>query len=475
MRIAVFTNVEHKEREGNFYAYAPYIREMKLWLRHVEEVEVVAPVKTRGAGDEAMRRNGEQGTGYEHSELAFTEVPSFNFLDLSSTVRSVFKIPFIILKILKVMRRADHLHLRCPGNIGLLACICQIFFPSKSKSAKYAGNWDPAAKQPWTYRFQKWLLSNTFFTKNMQVLVYGEWPGQSKNVVPFFTASFSEREKTEVRKKTFSETFIFLFVGNLVEGKRPLEVIKLVEKLNFKLRGGTDQEIRASYVPIKLELYGDGLERKKLETYVRENHLEQLISFKGNCPLAVLKEAYQKAHFVILLSKSEGWPKALAEGMFFGCIPIATPVSCVPWMLDFGRRGVLFTDPLPDTFQKSRQFECPDEHRDVSRTGFSETPTSRRGRLEVTESEWSVNDQWERNDGKILSLLKNPEEMKRMSEEAKKWSQEYTLERFEGAIKKVLLHSNEEVSVSKGKLSPAPFRACPDSSGEGVKRGKSEE
>ncbi len=40
-------------------------------------------------------------------------------------------------------------------------------------------------------------------------------------------------------------------------------------------------------------------------------------------------------------SKSEGWPKAIAEGMFWGCVPIATKVSCVPFMLDFGKRGVL--------------------------------------------------------------------------------------------------------------------------------------
>ncbi len=53
----------------------------------------------------------------------------------------------------------------------------------------------------------------------MQVLVYGEWPGQSKNIVPFFTASFSEEDKAEVPEKAFSGPFIFLFVGNLVEGK----------------------------------------------------------------------------------------------------------------------------------------------------------------------------------------------------------------------------------------------------------------
>ena len=47
----------------------------------------------------------------------------------------------------------------------------------------------------------------------------GNGRDRSKNIVPFFTASFSEKEKAEVREKTFSGPLTFLFVGNLVEGK----------------------------------------------------------------------------------------------------------------------------------------------------------------------------------------------------------------------------------------------------------------
>jgi|25_taG_2_1085351.scaffolds.fasta_scaffold00117_42 glycosyltransferase involved in cell wall biosynthesis len=432
MRFAIFTHVEHSEREGRYYAYAPYVREMNVWLKHVEKVEVVAPVPLPPKGEVAGQHC------YQHEYLTYTTIPSFHFLNLRGAVKAVIKIPYILYKILGAMKRADHLHLRCPGNIGLLACICQIFFPSKPKSAKYAGNWDPEAKQPLSYRFQKWLLSNTFLTRNMKVLVYGEWPGQTKNILPFFTASFSKKERTEVPKKAFSEPFIFLFVGNLVEGKRPLEAIKFMERIVAQ-KVDTNNDIRAS-----LEIYGDGSEREYLENYCRKNKLEELVHFKGNRSLEELKEAYQKAHFVILPSKSEGWPKALAEGMFFGCIPVATPVSCVPWMLDYGKRGILLSDPLLDTFQKSRQFEFSSnpaaaELKKVSRTGFSERPVYRQGRFEVTENEWSVvSGQWSENIKNIKELLADPERMKTMSEAAKEWSHKYTLERFEEAIKEVL-------------------------------------
>ena len=423
MKFAVFTHVEHVEKEtGEYYAYAPYMREMNIWLQHVDKVEVVAPLRTEGRGsmetwglgDWGTGRIGNMGTGrlgeqslpYEHAELNFTEVPSFNFLNFSSSVISILKIPHISYKILVAMWRADHLHLRCPGNIGLLAAVAQIFFPKKPKSAKYAGNWDPYAKQPWTYRLQKWVLNNRFLTRNMQVLVYGDWPGQSKNIVPFFTASFSEEEKAKVAKKTFSEPFTFLFVGNLVEGKRPLEAIKLVEELNLVLKNAMDQEIRAN-----IEIYGDGQEREMLENHCRENKLEKMVNFKGNRSLEELKAAYQKAHFVILPSRSEGWPKALAEGMFFGCIPIATPVSCVPWMLNHGCRGVVLE-------------EC------------SQGPTAKGQQLKKSGQRTK-----DREDDvkKIIRLLADREKMQRISDDAKDWSQQYTLERFEVAIQEVLM------------------------------------
>ncbi|MGQ9663683.1 MAG: glycosyltransferase [Kiritimatiellia bacterium] len=49
-----------------------------------------------------------------------------------------------------------------------------------------------------------------------------------------------------------------------------------------------------------------------------------------------------------MLSESEGWPKAVTEGMFWGTVPIATPVSCVPMILGHGRRGALVEPTAED-------------------------------------------------------------------------------------------------------------------------------
>ncbi|WP_316945181.1 glycosyltransferase [Flavobacterium sp. ACAM 123] len=90
-----------------------------------------------------------------------------------------------------------------------------------------------------------------------------------------------------------------------------------------------------------LDLYGEGIERNRLEDYIKINNLGNNIKLKGNQSKEVMQKAYQWSHFVVLPSESEGWPKAIAEGMFWGCVPLATAVSCVPFMLDQGKRGML--------------------------------------------------------------------------------------------------------------------------------------
>src|SRR5690606_3445665 len=123
--------------------------------------------------------------------------------------------------------------------------------------------------------------------------------------------------------------------------------------------------------------------RKALEKYIEENKLEHMIVLRGNQNQETLKKAYQKSHFVILPSKSEGWPKAIAEGMFWGCVPLATNVSCVPFMIEYGKRGIL---------------------------------------LEMQIKEDLV---------QIEKIFSNPHKFNKMSSMASKWSHEYTIERFE--------------------------------------------
>ncbi|NRB59403.1 MAG: glycosyltransferase [Winogradskyella sp.] len=371
MKFLIITHVEHIQKEGKYYGYEPYIQEMNLWLKHVDEVEVVAPLKK----GELTKIDA----CYVHSNLRFSKIPIIQFTSFTHALKSLFKIPVIKWKIFVACMRANHIHLRCPGNIGMFGAFIQICFPYKFKTAKYAGNWDPKSKQPLSYRIQKKILRNTFFTKRMQTLVYGNWPKQTKNIKSFFTASFNASEVEKSIQKDFTSTLRFVFVGSLVEGKQPLKAVQIVEQLNKKSIDST------------LDLYGDGVLRQSLKDYIKENNLETRIHLKGNVSKDDIKKALRIAHFSILLSKSEGWPKAIAEAMFYGVIPVASKVSCVPWMLNYGERGVLVDD----------------------------------------------------NEDMCVSQIINTIEEKnlnRISKAAKDWSQQYNLDYFEEEIQKLLAH-----------------------------------
>ncbi|KAA3622401.1 MAG: glycosyltransferase family 1 protein [Flavobacterium sp.] len=370
MKLAIITHAEHIFYREQWYAYAPYVREMNLWTQHVQSVSIVAPQRDVDPGVIELP--------YAHDTITFYKIPGVSLKSFLNILRSFFYAPYILIKIWLVMYRADHIHLRCPGNIGLLGCLVQIFFPGKKKTAKYAGNWDPNSKQPLSYKFQKWLLSNTFLTRNMQVIVYGEWPGQSGNVKAFFTASYSKNKANTAIARKFHEPYHFIFAGSLVTGKRPVFALQLVHgliKLGFHCN---------------FDVYGEGLEHEHMASYIHENSLEDHVTLHGNRPSEELERAYQRAHFLILPSKSEGWPKVVAEAMFWGCIPVVTSISCVPWMLDNGNRGVLINAEMKSDLDQ------------------------------------------------LQTLLENPKLLTEMSRKANEWSVQYTLETFETEIQKLL-------------------------------------
>ena len=371
MKFLIVTHVRHRRHNGKVYAYGPYVREMNLWFKHVDKVIVVAPVED-GEPDPI-------DLPYEAEVLRFLPVPSFNLTTPGEMVKTIFKLPAITLQIMRGMQETDHIHLRCPGNMGLLGSIVQIAFPKKSKTAKYAGNWDPNSPQPWSYRLQKKILSNTFLTRNMKVLVYGEWPDQSKNIVPFFTASYSEKEIVDFTKPSFkiqnSKFKInLIYVGALSPGKQPLLSIQAAERLHNE---GYE---------VHLDLFGEGMERPKLESYIKENGLEDFVVLHGNQDADTVKRYYQNAHFLIFVSKSEGWPKVVAEAMFWGCLPITSDVSCVNYMIGKGSRGSIAKPNVDDIVNKIKYY------------------------------------------------LEDPETMEKQSQNAMQWSRQFTLEKFEEAV-----------------------------------------
>jgi glycosyltransferase involved in cell wall biosynthesis len=497
MKFAIITHAAHKIKGEAVFAYEPYVREMNLWIKYVDEVQIVAPISedevtsiesryefykhyseqgeaissnekiatSHTPRNDEMERYSEQGEAISSKEqitssqasrndkkpIKLIKIQAFNVTTLKNGFKAILKIPKIFIQIYKAMNWADHIHLRCPGNIGLLGCFVQILFSSKPKTIKYAGNWDPKSEQPLSYRLQKWILSNLFLTRNAKVLVYGEWPNQTKNIVPFFTASYSEKEirhsqldweshdldpkikslrqactelsrsaqtdknneisnqvqhDEDERPSEQGETISsneqiassltprndemgrhpelvsgshpnalnFIYVGGLTSGKQPLLSVQVIHEL--KKRGYN----------VQLDMYGEGSERIAIENYIKDYKLQNEIILHGNCSKEIIKKAYQQAHFLLFISKSEGWPKVVAEAMFWGCLPISSGVSCIPYMLGNGTRGAVVESNVKEIVLV------------------------------------------------IENYLVNENKYKKQTKKAMEWSRQYTLERFEEEI-----------------------------------------
>jgi len=94
-----------------------------------------------------------------------------------------------------------------------------------------------------------------------------------------------------------------LFVGRLVEGKRPGDAIAAVERLV------------SEYPSITLAIAGDGPLRSDLEDRVAEAGLDDVVRFLDHVPYDAMPELYRSANVLVLPSESEGFPRTVMEAL----------------------------------------------------------------------------------------------------------------------------------------------------------------
>jgi glycosyltransferase involved in cell wall biosynthesis len=122
--------------------------------------------------------------------------------------------------------------------------------------------------------------------------------------------------------KRLSEPVRLLYVGRLERPKGVERCIGILERV-------ARQGIRA-----ELDLVGDGPERPAFLRQVSSWGLRESVHFHGWLPRTSLAPLYAKAHFLLFpATSSEGWPKALSEGMAYGAVPLAGSVSSIPQYL----------------------------------------------------------------------------------------------------------------------------------------------
>ena len=232
--------------------------------------------------------------------------------------------PSYIRAIRSELTAADVVHVRCPSNVSLEALLLLQAARRKPRSwFKYGGNWRPSSPEPLSYRLQRMCLRNAW--PNSVVTVNGVWPGQPRYVHSFLNPSFTAQEARRALSSTSDKQLDLpvrlVFAGRLSAEKGAVRALQILAQL---IRRG---------INARLDFAGDGICGENLRRLSGELRLEANVGLHGWLSQSQLHSLYQRAHFVVLPSVSEGWPKVLSEAMAFGAVPVAGAVSCIPQVM----------------------------------------------------------------------------------------------------------------------------------------------
>lgn len=323
-RLLVISHTPHYQQNGQIVGWGPTVQEIDYLARAFGPVVHLAPLYSDSAPVSSLP--------YTSGQVRLQPLPVAGGPGITNKLEILRVFPIYARAIRQALGEADVVQVRCPCNIGLVACPLVGRDKRVIRWGKYAGNWRAIQGQPWSYRVQRGFLAQGWL--NGPVTINGAWPGQPAHVHSFYNPSLTGQEVQEAAaitaSKTLSNPIQLLFVGRTERAKGLGLVIQMVAQLKQK-----------GYA-VWLDIIGDGPERSRFEVLVNELAVEDNVQFHGWLARPQLKPFYIKAHMLLLPSYSEGWPKVLSEGMAFGVVPIASAVSSIPETLRETGAGLSF-------------------------------------------------------------------------------------------------------------------------------------
>jgi glycosyltransferase involved in cell wall biosynthesis len=123
-----------------------------------------------------------------------------------------------------------------------------------------------------------------------------------------------------------------IFIGRLSDEKNIFNLITALDEVN-----------------LPLDIYGSGSLKKELQHFINENNFN--VQLMGNVSNNELPSILNRSQYYTLVSKHEGMPKALIEGMACGCICIGTDVTGINEVIIENRNGILAKDTSSESIK----------------------------------------------------------------------------------------------------------------------------
>jgi len=278
------------------------------------------------------------------SNIRLVSMPPSGGKGFLSKINIILLYPLYLYYVLKYLAKATHVHSRAPSHPALIAMLISKWDKSRTYWHKYAGNWiEP--NPPTSYARQRHIL---IAINNPKVYgtVNGYWEGQKKHLLSFENPCLYEDERQKAgqlsKNKSFDNKLTIIFVGALSGFKGVIELVEAMELLKYPERFS------------ELIIVGDGELMDQLMALNKQTKVK--VKLTGFLKRHQIEELYCKAHIIALPSKSEGFPKVIAEGAAYGCIPLVTNISSVDQYITSGTNGFLLRDnhsiTIADTLDK---------------------------------------------------------------------------------------------------------------------------
>lgn len=231
-----------------------------------------------------------------------------------SKLKALLSYPFFIFLIIKNIWNSEVIHTRLPSHPAIIAVVLSFIFRKKIWWNKFAGSWN-SSTLPFFYRVQKNIL---ILAKHTKVTINGFWFKQPNHCLSFENPCLYEEQIQNglifAQNKEFISPYVFVFVGRLDEAKGMSDCINSLKGIPFekieKVHFVGDSDLIEDY--------------KKLASF-----LGSKVTFHGFLESDKVHSLLVESHFLLLPSKSEGFPKVIAEAACYGTIPVVSNVGSI--------------------------------------------------------------------------------------------------------------------------------------------------
>ena len=299
--------------------------------------------------------------------------PTAKLRALASSLRSIPRLH-------TALRGRDMVQLRCPSKLAFLGLALLVLKLDRPRLwVRWGGEWSARPGEPPSYRLQRLLLRWELCDAKTTFVGLGGLPNPTRSALEL------EAAEQASRRKRLSLPLRLLFPARLVADKGGAQVLAIGAEL--VRRGWT----------IHIDIAGDGPERGRLEALARGIGLGENAFFHGWLGRTDLDRLAARAHFILLPSKTEGFPRALHEAMAFRCVPLASPVGCIPQslaaiderLLQPADRPKLWADQIDRLADAPSEWRWLADHSQQLAAGFS-AEAYQAGVLELWRRTWGL-------------------------------------------------------------------------------------